>query len=220
MFAGIGAIIGTVGKILATAHLIVSSIRAVIALVRYVPQLARDLRAGYGNYSVPMAQMNMSVRMAEIMDQMKIANNRGVIAAYQGFTNSEVNFLAATQPLRMFATKKIADIGAGVLDAVGAVGLLAGGVATGNTQQTAIGFMASMAKTLWGFLNPGYAAAGNLAYQAYVAQQTAAQRAAFMNFFVGDLEAMTGGRFSLDRAYPNNSLGKPSNKHNWMVGRY
>jgi len=190
-----------------------------------VPQLAKDLRAGYGNYSVPMAQMNMSVRMAEIMDQMKIANNRGVIAAYQGFTNSQLMFTAASNPIRTIATKAIAGIGETMMNKFSDASLLAAGLINGDAQMGAVGFWGMTKMTapwfhwLRKWLMPhGYAKAER-EYQAYLNQLLQQSRMMYRQFDY-DLEAMTGGRFSLDRAYPNNSLGKPSNKYNWMAGRY
>jgi hypothetical protein len=210
MFAGIGAIIGTVGKILATAHLIASSIRAVIALVRYVPQLARDLRAGYGNYSVPMAQMNMSVRMAEIMDQMKIANNRGVVSSFANMSKAQVEFITMSRPLRTAFAQAVGNIGAQMYSFGGAAATFMSGLMGFDMQAILAGLGGMQGYGLLGTAAPG-GFVGKMLYDAYVAQQMAGQRATFAGQFEADLNVMTGGRFSTSSAYTS----KAANKRNW-----
>lgn len=202
------ALVSGVGKVLATISMIGTAIRSIVSFVRYVPSLAVDMRTRMGNVSVPMAQMNANVRIAEIMDQMKIANNYGVVSAYSSFTQVQLGFIQQSRPIRQFFTQSAAQIGALGLSLGSAASTFATGVFGLDLQKTIMGFYGILGSTsphlMW----------MRTMYDGYVASELAKSRTAQNGMFVDPLREMTGGRFSMDRAYPGNS-----NETNWWSSR-
>lgn len=202
------AIVSGVGRILATISMIGTAIRMIVSFVKYIPNLAVEMRTRMGNVSIPMAQMNANVRMAEILDQMKIANNRGVVNAYASFTQAQLGFIQESRPIRQFFTQSAAQIGALGLGLGSAASTFATGVFGLDLQKTIMGFYGILGSSsphlMW----------MRTMYDGYVASELAKSRTAQNGMFVDPLREMTGGRFSLDRAYPGNS-----NETNWWSSR-
>lgn len=204
------AIVSGVGKVLATISMIGTAIRTIVSFVRYVPSLAVEMRTRMGNVSVPMAQMNMNVRMAEIMDQMKIANNRGVVSAFANMSKAQVEFIAMSRPLRTAFAQAVGNIGAQMYSFGGAAATFMSGLMGFDMQAILAGLGGMQGYGLLGTAAPG-GFVGKMLYDAYVAQQMAGQRATFAGQFEADLNVMTGGRFSTSSAYTS----KAANKRNW-----
>jgi len=203
--SAIMALVSGVGKVLATISMIGTAIRSIVSFVRYVPNLAVDMRTRMGNVSVPMAQMNMNVRMAEILDQMKIANNRGVVSSYRAFTQAQLGFIQETRPIRQFFTQSAAEIGSLGLTLGSAASTLITGLFSGNMSNAVMGAMG-----VGGSLMPHFMWM-RMAYETWLSGRLANMRNVVQSQFELDLETMTGGRFSTSSAYTN----KAANKRNW-----
>lgn len=199
------ALVSGVGKVLATISMIGTAIRTIVSFVRYVPSLAVDMRTRMGNVSVPMAQMNMNVRMAEILDQMKIANNRGVVSSYRAFTQAQLGFIQETRPIRQFFTQSAAEIGSLGLTLGSAASTLITGLFSGNMSNAVMGAMG-----VGGTLMPHFMWM-RMAYETWLSGRLANMRNVVQSQFELDLETMTGGRFSTSSAYTS----KAANKRNW-----
>ena len=199
------ALVSGVGKVIATISMIGTAIRTIVSFVRYVPSLAVDMRTRMGNVSVPMAQMNMNVRMAEILDQMKIANNRGVVSAFANMSKAQIEFITMSRPLRTAFTQAVGNIGAQMYSLGGAAATFMSGLMGFDMQAIIAGFGG-----MRGYGLPGDSV-GKMIYDAYVMQQMAGQRSTFASQFEADLNVMTAGRFSTSSAYTS----KAANKRNW-----
>jgi hypothetical protein len=199
------ALVSGVGKVIATISMIGTAIRTIVSFVRYVPSLAVEMRERMGNVSVPMAQMNMNVRMAEIMDQMKIANNRGVVSSFANMSKAQIEFITMSRPLRTAFTQAVGNIGAQMYSLGGAAATFMSGLMGFDMQAIIAGFGG-----MRGYGLPGDSV-GKMIYDAYVMQQMAGQRSTFASQFEADLNVMTAGRFSTSSAYTS----KAANKRNW-----
>lgn len=202
---GFMAIVSGVGRILATISMIGTAIRMIVSFVKYIPNLAVEMRTRMGNVSVPMAQMNANVRMAEILDQMKIANNRGVVSAYRSFTQAQLGFIQETRPIRQFFTQSAAEIGSLGLTLGSAASTLITGLFSGNMSNAVMGAMG-----VGGTLMPHFMWM-RMAYETWLSGRLANMRNVVQSQFELDLETMTGGRFSTSSAYTS----KAANKRNW-----
>ena len=209
------ALVSGVGKVLATISMIGTAIRTIVSFVRYIPSLAVDMRTSMGSVSIPMAQMNANVRMAEIMDQMKIANNRGVVSSFANMSKAQVEFITMSRPLRTAFTQAVGNIGAQMYSYGGALSTFMSGLMGFNSTAILAG-LSGMHGYGYPFLNKfvPFGSETRLFYDAYVASQLAQGKMSQNGMFVDPLREMTGGRFSMDRAYPGNS-----NETNWWSSR-
>lgn len=208
--SGFSILIGSVGKVLATISMIGHAIRTIANLVKYVPSLAISMRESMGGVSIPFARMNMNVRMAEIYDRMAIANNKGVVSAFSKFTQSQLEFITMTRPMRTDLARITANIGSGLMGYGSAVSTMYHGLFSGNYWEILFGSMGVMS-----YLPvPGASQFGSW-WRAYVGSQMQNVRNTFHSQFELDLNVMTAGRFSTSSAYTS----KTANKRNWWDQR-
>jgi hypothetical protein len=206
------------GKILATVHLIQATLSMIKSAIMFLPNMARSQRQMLGGYGLDFARMNADVRIAEMIDKFKIANNAGVISAGIRFTDKELISIQATRSLRTFATKAAFDFGGMIMDRFSDIGMIAQGLLTGDSRVEGLGAYGLMRGTLLFQLGrmmfPDKFTAADIAYNGYRNQLLQQARQSQVGMFVDPLVEMTGGRFSMDRAYPGNS-----NETNWWSSR-
>lgn len=203
------------GRMLAVVQMIRMTLGTIKDAIAYFPRTAIQNRQELGKYGLSFAQMNAEMRIAEIIDKYKIANNASVIASGQRFTDKQMIALEATRSLRAFGTQAAFSIGGLVLDKFSDIGMIAEGMLNGDNRIGGLGAYGIMRGTLLFQLGrmmfPDKFTAADIAYNGYRNQllQQARQTANFQ--FESDLETMTAGRFSTSSAYTS----KAANKRNW-----
>lgn len=206
------------GRMLAVVQMIRMTLGTIKDAIAYFPRTAIQNRQELGKYGLSFAQMNAEMRVAEIIDKYKIANNASVVASGQRFTDKQMIALEATRSLRAFGTQAAFSIGGLVLDKFSDIGMIAEGMLNGDNRIGGLGAYGIMRGTLLFQLGrmmfPDKFTAADIAYNGYRNQLLQQARQSQVGMFVDPLVEMTGGRFSMDRAYPGNS-----NETNWWSSR-
>ena len=190
------SIFTSIGRVLATLSMIGSAIKTVVSMIRYFPDLAKQQRAELARVDPVIAQYGAQAMIANLQDQIIMARDPSMRSAIGGATQAEITMLQNTRVVRSQYRQFVSGMGQSTNEFLGGLGLIFEGLFEGNFGKMGIGADVFNIFT------------GGTAYKAYSAAQMAAQGNMLKSLFIGDLVGMTGGRFSMNIAYPGRQAGE------------
>jgi hypothetical protein len=190
------SIFTSIGRVLATLSMIGSAIKTVVSMIRYFPDLAKQQRAELARVDPVIAQYGAQSMIANLQDQIIMARDPSMRSAIAGVTQAEMTMLQNTRVVRSHYRQFVSSMGQSADEFLGGLGLIYEGLLSGDFGKMGIG------ADIFNIFT------GGAAYKAYSAARMAAQGNTIKSLFIGDLVGMTGGRFSMNIAYPGRQAGE------------